>query len=162
MKLTDIKPLEYWVALQEDLHTRFGLNADVMDHEGKRLSGNTWGNDLCRAIREDAKGFGAICAPAGQAFTQMMQQGKPFAEECDGGMMRISVPVLKDGELIGAVGGCGLVAEDGEVDEFSIDMMSDLDAERITKMTPGVHVASEEKVKEIMVFIQGKIDEALA
>ncbi len=92
----------------------------------------------------------------------MMQQGKPFAEECDGGMMRISVPVLKDGELIGAVGGCGLVAEDGEVDEFSIDMMSDLDAERITKMTPGVHVASEEKVKEIMVFIQGKIDEALA
>ncbi len=161
MKLTDIKPLEFWVALQNELHDKFSLNADVMDNEGKRLSGNTWGNELCRAIREDAKGFGAICAPAGQMFTHLMQNKEPFAEECDGGMMRISVPVVKDGELLGAVGGCGLFADDGEVDEFSIDMMSDLEAEHIAAMAKDVKSASTERVEEIQAFIQDKISEAL-
>lgn len=162
MTLTDIQPLEFWVALQEELHDTFGLNADVMDKDGKRLSGNTWGNDLCRAIREDSKGFGAICATAGQMFTQLMQQGEPFHEECDGGMMRISVPIKKDGELLGAVGGCGLFDPEGEVDEFSIGMMSDLEEGTITELAKQVRPADPEKIKEIQAFIQKRIDEAFA
>ncbi|MGL1861069.1 MAG: PocR ligand-binding domain-containing protein [Pseudodesulfovibrio sp.] len=162
MELTDLMPVEDWVALQEELHVRYQLNADVMDKEGKRLSGNTWGNELCKAIREDAKGFGAICAPAGQMFLKLMQNGtKPFSEECDAGMMRISVPIIKDGEFLGAVGGCGLIPEDGEIDEFTIDMMSDLDAERITHMTPKVGSASEAKVAEIQAFILERVAVAL-
>ncbi|QJB55479.1 PocR ligand-binding domain-containing protein [Pseudodesulfovibrio sp. zrk46] len=163
MELTDFMPEEGWVALQNELHQRFNLNADVMNKEGKRLRDNTWGNDLCKAIREDAKGFGAICAPAGQMFLQLMQKGqKPFAEECDAGMMRVCVPVLKDGEFLGAVGGCGLVADEGEVDGFTIEMMSDLDAELITQAAKGVSVASEDRVQEIQDFIQERVAEALA
>jgi len=163
MELTDIMPVEDWVALQNELHERFKLNADVMDKEGKRLAGNTWGNDLCKAIREDKKGFGAICATAGQMFVQMLQNAKePFAEECDAGMMRISVPIIVDGEFIGGVGGCGLVADDGEVDEFTIDMMSDLDAEKIAQAAKGVSVATEAQVKEIQDFIQGRIAKAIS
>lgn len=162
MELTDIMPLEGWVELQEELHERFNLNADIMDKDGKQLAGNTWGNELCREIRGDSKGFGAICAPAGQMFRQLMQEGKaPFAEECDAGMMRISVPIIKDGELLGAVGGCGLVPEGSEVDEFTIDMMSDLDAERITHMASEVSFASEARVKEIQDFFQKRISVAL-
>ncbi len=161
MELTDIMPKEKWVELQEELHTRFQLNADVMDKEGKRLAGNTWGNDLCKAIREDKKGFGAICAPAGMMFTQMMKEGEPFVEECDGGMARISVPVKVDGELIGAVGGCGLVVDDGEVDAFTVGMMSDLEEAAVEKMAENVGIASDEKVKEIQEFIQKRINEAL-
>lgn len=161
MELTDIMPKEKWLELQEELHTRFQLNADVMDKEGKRMAGNTWGNALCKAIREDKKGLGAICIPAGSVFVQMMQDGEPFAEECDGGMARISVPVKVDGEVIGAVGGCGVILDDGEVDEFTIGMMSDLEESAIEEMVGEVPTATEEKVKEIQEFIQKRIEEAL-
>jgi len=158
MELTDFQSVEKWVELQDELHERFALNADVMNKEAKRLAGNTWGNELCREIRGDAKGFGSICAPAGQMFLQLMQQGqKPFAEECDAGMMRICVPVIKDGEFLGAVGGCGVVPADGEVDEFTIDMMSNLDADNITEMAKEVQIASPERVQEIQDFIKEKV-----
>ncbi len=161
MKLTDLAPEEKWLTLQQELHDRFGLNADIMDSEGKRLFGNTWGNDLCRAIRNDEKGFSSICVTAGQMFTHLLKQGEPFAEECDGGMLRVSVPVKKDGKVIGAVGGCGLRPEDGEVDPFTIGMLSGLEEKAVEKLSPGVHVASDERVKKIQEFIQKRIAEII-
>lgn len=162
MELTDIMPKEDWVKVQNELHEKFGLNADIMNTEGKRLDGNTWGNELCHAIREDKKGLGAICVPAGQMFVQMMKEGKPFYEECDAGMVRIAVPIKKDGELVGSAGGCGLVVGDGEVDEFTIGMMSDLSEDEIAEKNKTVQTVTEEKVQEIMDYIQKRIDEATA
>lgn len=159
MKLTDYIAEEDLKTLQQELHDTFGLNADVMDGEGARLFGNTWGNVLCKAIREDAKGMGAICVPAGQVFIHEMQQGEPFSEECDAGMMRISVPVVVDGEVIGGIGGCGLMPADGEVDAFTIGMMSDVAEADAEKMAEGVQVASEERVKEIQGYIAKRISE---
>ncbi|MBU4191583.1 MAG: PocR ligand-binding domain-containing protein [Pseudodesulfovibrio sp.] len=162
MHLTDLQPKEKWVELQQELHDRFHLNADVMDRDGTRLTGNTWGNDLCRAIREDAKGHGAICAPAGQVFVHLMQEGRAaFVEECDAGMVRISVPVIKDGELLGSVGGCGLMPEEGEVDEFMVEMSTDMDAETVAGLAKTVPVASEQRVREILEFIEARVAELI-
>lgn len=162
MNLADVMAKEEWIAIQDELHDKFNLNADIMDAEGKRFAGNTWGNELCPAIREDKKGYGAICATAGMMFTQMVQEGEPFVEECDGGMARISVPVKVNGELLGAVGGCGMVVDDGEVDEFTIGMMSDLSESVIAEKAATVPVATEATVEEIRAFIQQKVEAALA
>ncbi|WP_419786873.1 PocR ligand-binding domain-containing protein [Pseudodesulfovibrio sp.] len=161
MNLTDLAPEEKWRELQQDLHDRFGLNADIMDGEGHRLFGNTWGNDLCRAIRNDDKGFSSICVMAGQMFTQLLKEGEPFAEMCDAGMMRISVPVKKDGVVIGAVGGCGLQPADEEVDEFTIGMMSDLDKDAIPGLAGTVRSADEAKVTEIQDYISKRVAEII-
>ena len=161
MTLKDLIPEEELARLQQDLHDTFGLNADIMDAEGHRLLGNTWGNQLCRAIRDDAKGFGAICAPAGQMFTQLLKQGEPFAEYCDGGMLRVSVPVVVKGEVVGAVGGCGVVPDDEEVDEFTIGMMSDLDEEAIAEKAKTVTAVSEAKVAEIQQYITDRLESLL-
>ena len=63
MHLTDLIGKDDLISLQNELHDTFNFNADIMDADGKKLVGNTWGNELCPAIRDDAKGFGAICAP---------------------------------------------------------------------------------------------------
>ena len=158
MTLTDLIAEKDLIALQHELRDTFGMNADIMDADGKRLAGSSLGNDLCRAIREDAKGFGAICAPAGQMFGQLMRKGEPFAEFCDGGMLRVSVPVVVDGEVVGAVGGCGLVPADDEVDGFAIGMMSDLDKDLIAEKSRTVKAASEARVQEILRFINDRIE----
>ncbi len=158
MELTDVLPLEKWVELQEDLHKRFKLNADIMDRDGKRIAGNTWGNELCKNIRGDDKGFGAICAPSGQMFLQLMQKAREkFAEECDAGMLRVSVPIIHDGELLGAAGGCGLLLEDGEIEEFMIDMSTSMNEEEIAALAKEVNVVAEAKVAEIQEYIEKKI-----
>jgi ligand-binding sensor protein len=156
MTLKDLIAEEELARLQQDLHDTFGLNADIMDAEGHRLLGNTWGNQLCRAIRDDAKGFGAICAPAGQMFTQLMKKGEPFAEYCDGGMLRVSVPVVVKGEVVG-----GVVPDDEEVDEFTIGMMSDLDEEAIAEKAKTVTAVSEAKVAEIQQYITDRLESLL-
>lgn len=162
MTLKDLIPEEELVKLQRELHDRFGLNSDIMDGEGHRLFGSTWGNDLCMAIREDEKGFGAICATAGQMFTQLLKKGEPFVEYCDGGMMRVSVPVVVGGEVVGAVGGCGLASEDDEVDEFTIGMMSGLSEADIAARAATVKTVSEERVAEIQEFIAERLKALLS
>lgn len=161
MTLKDLVPEEELVKLQRELHDRFGLNADIMDGEGRRLFGSTWGNDLCRAIRDDDKGFSSICATAGQMFTQLLKQGKPFVEYCDAGMARVSVPVVVDGEVVGAVGGCGLVPADEEVDEFAVGMMSGLGDEGIAEKAKTVKSADEARLAEIQAFIAERLEKLL-
>ncbi|MBC15848.1 putative histidine kinase sensor domain protein [Pseudodesulfovibrio profundus] len=157
MELTDLMPVEDWVALQYELHDRFGLNADVVNSKGQRLAGNTWGNELCHKLRADSKGYGAICATAGMMFTQMVQEGQPFVEECDAGMTRISVPIVVDGEHLGALGGCGVVAEDGEVDGFTIGMMSNLSEDDISQTIETVSTVSYENIQEIQDYIESRL-----
>ncbi len=159
MNMTDLISEDDLKTLQQELHDKFSLNSDIMDAEGKRLFGNTWGNDLCKAIREDSKGFGAICMPAGQMFDVLMKQGEPFHEECDAGMIRVSVPVVVEGEVIGGIGGCGLVAPDGEADGFTIGMMSGVDEAVATAMAEKLEPITEEKIAEIQAYIQKRIDE---
>jgi len=161
MKLTDFAPEEAWRALQQELHDRYGMNADVMDAEGKRLFGNIWGNDLCMAIHKDPKGFPAICMPAGQMFAQLLKEGEPFAELCDAGMMRVSVPIKRDGVVIGAVGGCGLRPADEEVDEFTVGMMSGLAEDAIPGLAATVHAADEDRIAEIQDYIQQRVAEIM-
>lgn len=159
MEMTDLIPAEDLRELQDELAERFGLNADVVDAEGKRLFGVTWSNDLCRAIRDDEKGMGAICMPAGQMFTHLMKRGEPFNEECDAGMMRVAVPVVADGEVIGSIGGCGLVPHDGEADPFAIGMMSDIEESAAADLAEKLGPVSEDRVKEIQDFIKKRIEE---
>ena len=159
MHMTDLIPAEDLRALQQELSERYGLNADIMDADGKRLFGATWGNDLCRAIRDDDKGFGAICVPAGQMFTHLMKQGEPFTEECDAGMMRVSVPVVVNDMVIGSIGGCGLVPHDGEADGFTIGMMSDIEEPNASAMSRKLIPIPEGRVEEIQAFIRKRIDE---
>lgn len=161
MELTDIAPKETWVALQEELSEKFGFNADVVDRDGKKLQGLSYGNELCRALSKDKKGFGAICVTAGASFVELAKKGEPFTEECDALMMRVSVPVIKDGEHLGAVGGCGLLSDEEEVEEFTVGMMSDLQEDEVSELTKTVKSFSEDDIKEIRKYIQKRIDEIL-
>ena len=75
--------------------------------------------------------------------------------------MRVGVPILHDGEYLGAVGGCGLASEDDEVDAFTIGMMSDLEETVIEEKAKTVAVISEDKVKEIQAFISKRVEELI-
>ena len=65
MKLTDILPLEKWVELENDIHNRYGMDVNVFNTDGVRISEfKQWVNKLCPAVKATDKGQSFICAVA--------------------------------------------------------------------------------------------------
>jgi ligand-binding sensor protein len=140
MKLTDIAPLERWIELEQEIHARTGMDANVFDTRGYRITPvKNWANRLCPAIKETDKGQSFICAPAHMNIAaQAMRAGEPVVEECDAGMIKLVVPIWVDGEFLGAVGACGMKFEDGEIDAFLVNKMADITEETVATLAATV------------------------
>jgi len=144
MKLNDILPIDKWIALEKDLHNRYGLDVNVFDTSGVRISDfKEWVNGLCPAIKATDKGQSFICAVAHMNIAaQAMQTHRPAIEECDAGLVKIVVPIFMDDMFLGAVGACGLLLDEGEVDTFLIDKITDIDEKTALELAAGVGTIS--------------------
>jgi ligand-binding sensor protein len=163
MKLTDIAPLERWMELENDINTRSGMDANVFDTRGYRISDQKhWANKLCPAIKDTDKGQSFICAPAHMNIAaQAMRSREPVIEECDAGMIKLVVPIFLNEEFVGAVGACGMKFEDGEIDAFLVNKMTEMDEEKVETLSATVLSIAREKAEELKQFIQEKIDAIL-
>jgi ligand-binding sensor protein len=163
MNLTDIAPLERWMELENDINARSGMDANVFDTKGYRISPQKhWANRLCPAIKDTDKGQSFICAPAHMNIAaQAMRSREPVIEECDAGMIKLVVPIFLNEEFVGAVGACGLKFEDGEIDSFLVNKMTEMDEEKVETLSATVPSIAREKAEELKQFIQEKIDAIL-
>ncbi len=164
MKITDLLTTEQWIEFEKDLHERFGLNAGVTDENGVRITSYAnWANKLCPAIKGDPKGLAAICAGAGQHFTRTITETrKPMIDECDAGMVKMAVPVIVDGELLGMAGGCGCLYRDGEVDCFMVNKSIGMDEGEILDKAKDAPVYSKAQVEEMVAYLTERIGKITA
>jgi ligand-binding sensor protein len=151
MKLNDILPADKWIALEKDLHNRYGLDVNVFDTSGVRISDfKEWVNRLCPAIKATDKGQSFICAVAHMNIAaQAMQTRRPAIEECDAGLVKIVVPIFMDDTFLGAVGACGLLLDEGEVDTFLIDKITGIDEETAQKLAADAGTISTAEAESI-------------
>lgn len=151
MKLKDILPIEKWIALEKDLHNRYGLDVNVFDTSGVRISDfKEWVNRLCPAIKATDKGQSFICAVAHMNIAaQAMQTRRPAIEECDAGLIKIVVPIFSDDTFLGAVGACGLLLDEGEVDTFLIDKITGIDEDAAQKLAADVGTISTAEAESL-------------
>lgn len=57
MKLEDVAPLENWIDLEMDIHRQTGLDVNVFNVVGYRITEfKNWANDLCPEIKATDKG----------------------------------------------------------------------------------------------------------
>ncbi len=119
-----------------------------------------WANQLCPAIKATDKGQSFICAPAHMNIdTLAMRSKKHVIEECDAAMLRLVVPIFADGEFVGAVGACGVLLDDGEVDDFWVNKMTDISEDQIKTLSIGVASIPTEKAEELGQYIVNQINE---
>jgi dsDNA-binding SOS-regulon protein len=64
-------------------------------------------------------------------------------------------------EFVGAVGACGMKFEDGEIDSFLVNKMTEMDEEKVETLSATVPSIAREKTEELKQFIQEKIDAIL-
>ena len=160
MKLTDLQPLEKWVELEEAIRERSGMRASVYDTDGIGITGKSQhANDLCPEIRATGKGQTYICAVAHQNMAVMAQNSRaPVIEECDAGLIKIVVPIFAGDEFIGAAGGCGLLMDDREVDDFMINKTTGLTEEKIATLAESVAAITPHEAEKLAAYIAGEID----
>jgi len=160
LKLTDILPLEKWIELEKDIHQHSGLDVNVFDTEGIRISSyKVWVNKLCPAIKANDKGQAFICAVAHMNIAaQAKHEQKAVIEECDAGLIKMVVPILVNGAFLGAIGACGLLLNDGEVDSFMINRTTEIEEDKIESLSGGIVKITTEKAQVIAAYIQEQIN----
>ena len=155
MKLTDLAPVEKWIELEKDIHQKSGLDVNVFDTKGYRISEfKNWANRLCPEIKATDKGQSFICAPAHMNIAALAMRSKePVIEECDAGMLKLVVPIFLNDEYIGAVGACGFLLDDGEVDSFLVYKMTDINEDKVEQLAQDVKTITIEKVEMLAQYI---------
>ena len=159
MKLTDLAPLEKWMALEKDIHKKSGLDVNVFDTKGYRISQfKNWANRLCPEIKATDKGQSFICAPAHMNIAALAMRSKqPVIEECDAGMLKLVVPIMLNDEYVGAVGACGFLLDDGEVDSFLVNKMTDINEDKVERLAEGIDSITTEKAEILAQYIADQI-----
>lgn len=163
MKLEDIAPLEKWIDLETDIHRRSGLDVNVFNVEGYRITEfKNWANNLCPEIKATDKGQSFICAPAHMNIAAAaMRSKKPVIEECDAGLIKMVVPIFVREEFVGALGACGFLLDDAEVDSFLVYKMTDIDEEKVENLSKDIPTITNAKAESLSQYIAARIDEIL-
>ena len=164
MKLTDLAPLDRWIEFEKDIHQKSGLDVNVFDTKGYRISEfKTWANRLCPEVKATDKGQSFICAPAHMNIaTLAMRSKQPVIEECDAGMLKLVVPIFSNDEYVGAVGACGFLLDDGEVDSFLVNKMTDISEEKVEGLAEGINSITTEKAEILAQYITDQISRIVA
>jgi ligand-binding sensor protein len=163
VKYSDIAPLEKWLALEQKINERSGLNASVFDVAGVRITDfKRWANKLCPVIKADEKGQNYICAVAHQNIAARAKRTrKPLIAECDAGLMKLVVPIFLNGEFLGVAGGCGYVLGNGEVDMFMVNKTIGIAKEKLRNLSDDIPVMTPEQAESLAGFIEYEVDQIL-
>ena len=161
MELTDLLPLEKWAQLEVEIHERSGLESNVFNTDGIRITNNkVWVNRLCPAIKATDKGQSFICAVAHMNLATMAKnREEAVVEECDAGLVKIVIPIFIEETFLGAVGACGLLMQDGEVDAFLVNKMTEIDEETVETLSHGIGSISSVRIQELIDLVENKITE---
>lgn len=159
MELIDLLPLEQWKALEKEITVRSGLDANVFNTDGVRITDyKNWANRLCPAIKATDKGQSYICAVAHMNLSsQAKQTQKSVIEECDAGLVKIIVPIFVKNLFLGTVGACGFLLDNGEVDPFLINMTTGMDEKEIERLSEDIGTISSENAQSLILHIEENI-----
>jgi ligand-binding sensor protein len=160
MKLTDLMPLDQWVEIEKEITEAWGLDANFFDINGVRISTHRhWANRLCPEVKATDKGQSFICAVAHMNVAALARNSRePVIEECDGGLIKMVVPIFLGDEFIGAFGACGFLLDDGEVDTFLINKVTDIEEEKVESLAAGVRSITTEDARRLADDIRCRVE----
>jgi ligand-binding sensor protein len=164
MELLDLCPIETWKSLEEEICTRSGLTASVFNIEGIRIiPTEMWPNRLCPEIKANPKGQSFICATAHMNIAILAKTTKaPVIEECDAGLIKLVVPIFVHDEFVGTVAGCGLLLDDGEVDTFLVNKITEIDEAHLESLAEGIPALTMAQVQALGQFISEQVEQIVS
>jgi len=164
MTLTDLLSINEWNDFAKDLHEKFEICCAVSDANGDHVSNyENWCNQVCPVIKKKPEAIAAICAVAAQNFTlETKTTQKPIISECDIALVKVAVPIFVDNAFLGTVGACGLLPDDGEVEEFMVQKTTGLKDTEVSELVEGIATMSETRAREFTEYTTARIAEIVS
>lgn len=159
MELVDVLPVEVWKKLAEDIHKRFGINGGVNDKESFLIAASSHcANEICAKVRRGEESR-AICVSVQQYLAKLSQENKePAVAECDVGLTKFVVPIFCKDEFLGTAGGCGVLAEDGEIDTFYVAKILHLGEGAVERSIAGVKKVSQGELETAITYVKKRLE----
>ncbi len=164
MTLTDLLTETEWNDFVKDLHEKFGISCSVANADGAHVSHHeSFCNRICPVIKDKPDALTTICASAMKSFTsQTKASRKPLIDECDIALVKVAVPIFVGESFLGTVSGCGLLPEDGEVEDFLIQKTTGLSEEQIADLAEGTATMTEARAGEFADYMAAGIAEIVS
>ena len=124
-----------WEEILDRFARQVRMAACLTDEGGAIILCQRERRPLCVAVRANKDARSAICSQVSDSMTQTMRSTlKPDVGICDAGLLRVAVPVIRLGFLVGQVTACGLTCAEEDVSTFLLGRMLDLPEERVQQL----------------------------
>lgn len=148
----DLKNRKEWAGILARVAEATKMTATLTDDQGNHIleeQGQRY--PLCLKIREKEASRTFICSQTNVAMLEEAKRAlEPVIDECEAGLVRMVVPICRDGVLIGQLTACGLASkEEEEIDPFLIAKqvgVSEGEVEDLATLTPAVSKADIRRI----------------
>ncbi len=146
----DLKSKEEWEAILKQFAADTKMTATLTDDAGKLLLSVGERYPLCEEIRKNEKALTFICSQTNTAMLAVVTKTlQPETDICEAGLIRLVVPVVRDGLLVGQVTACGAASNDEELNSFLVSKEAGISEERVVKLAEGTPFGSEEELAQL-------------
>jgi ligand-binding sensor protein len=148
MDLYEIKSEQQWEALLAEVADRTAMVAALNDAEGNMLKVSGPRDPLCAAVRANNEASTFICAQTSRVMLAELKRSlRPAVDECDIGLQRIAVPIVRGGEVVGQVTACGTAESLDEVDPEMIALQLGCSEEQVQQLLASTRTGSSDALQ---------------
>lgn len=137
-----------WSEVLDDLAQRSLMSVLLTDAGGGILRTHGSRNELCERIRADDDSRMAVCSQTNAAMLELVRLTlAPVIEECEAGMLRLVVPVVRGGILVFQVTACGRVAHGGGIEAFLLSRLLQMREDDVAELGRSVTLVARRYVR---------------
>ncbi len=150
MNPLELRPKDQWEKILKRFARDTKMTACLTDDTGAQLlcAGDRY--PLCAAVREKAGALMSICSQVNTAMLAVIKRSlEPELDFCDAGLIRVVVPIVKDGQLIGQITACGLASEHEELDSFLLSKEVGITEDEALELVKAAPFGSDEELEKL-------------
>jgi len=146
----DLKTKEEWEMILERVARDLNMTACLTDDTGVPFFCRLDRYPVCSAIRANPEATTFICSAINSAMLAVVKKTlQPEVDMCDVGLLRVVVPIVRDGILVGLVTACGLASKDEELNTFLVAKQLGVSEERVQELARPTPFGSGDEVERL-------------
>lgn len=147
----ELKTPKEWDAILAGFCDQVGMTACLSDAAGGQPLCHGERFPLCAAVRNNPEATTFICSQTNTAMLAVVSKTlQPEIDLCEAGLIRLVVPIVRDGKLVGQVFACGLAPGDEELDAFPIARQLGIPEEQVLELAKSTPLGSEEELRPLV------------
>lgn len=146
----DVKPKEEWEKVLDTFSRDARMTACLTDSGGNLIFCRMDRYPLCAAVRGNTEATTFICSQTNAAMLAVVKQTlAPEIDFCEAGLLRVAVPIVREGAVVGQVAACGLASEDEEIETLLVTKQLGIPEERLEDMIRSTPVGREQDLRTL-------------